>query len=568
MSASAPHQRLSTRLALALLFVGLAPVIGAGFLGVRAVKRDAIRNAEERLAQAAEMTLELVEDAIGRARDTLRNVGVLLGEELAESPANVTAAAVREQLVGSLASRVEPPDQFLELAYFNAKPFVGQRTLSIANVQQARIQEVQLLSPESLVKNSALASELLGSVLVNVAKSGNEDVREENLFLYEDLPTLRISTPVQESNGQLGALVGFIDFAAVEKRIERTFGDRFFVTVDDADGTPLFECGDGNQFGEGRPSRSAVRDGSWVVTVHEPHALAFDPADRAQDRVLDWALAAALLATCLALFLASRLTRPIAVLHEAAERMAAGDLSARARLQRGDEIGRLGESFDRMAESLERLDSAKESFVGNVSHELRSPLTALQASLANVTDGILGPLNEAQRVALDRAQGQTRRMGSIVETLLELVRLDAGSVKLQRTETDLAQLARGVAKDLSVEGESRIHVSGAGSVACDSGLARRALENLVENALKFGPADGNVQLIVDGPTCTVRDEGLGFEDETLFERFSQGQVRGVKSSGTGLGLAIVARIAALHGGTLQTVGGVDGGVTLNLGEQA
>ena len=550
---------LFIRLTCAFLLVGLVPVVGAGWLGIRATQRQGEERAGERLEEIAEVVALLAEEAVARAMGLLKNVGVLLAKELEARPLALDAGPANRRLVETLASRVDPPDQFLELAYFNATRLQGQRSSQIASVSQV----VSPLGQSTEQREEARRMELVHSELVHVPKKTGQVFRDPSLSTYEYQVSLRFSVPVAEPGGR-GALVGYIDFRMLRDLVEETFGANYRVVVSDSLGKDLLAVGipEGLDLGEAK----YATQGAWSVRVKEPMARAGAPLKAAKRRVMRWTLAAVALAILLSVLLSTWITKPVAVLHGAAERMAAGDLTARANLDRGDELGRLGMSFDRMADAMQQLDQAKEAFVGNVSHELRSPLTALVASIANVTDGVLGGLNPAQEKALKRAKDQAGRMGEMVEVMLTLARLDAGQGELSRVPTDLSELAQTLVLSWAQADRSRIEVSGSGHASCDPTLARRALENLIANGLKFGPGAGKIRVLVQDGQIAVQDDGPGIDDARLFERFHQGMEGGVKASGTGIGLSIVARIASLHGGRVWSSKDQGSEVTIRFGE--
>jgi len=206
-----------------------------------------------------------------------------------------------------------------------------------------------------------------------------------------------------------------------------------------------------------------------------------------------------------------------------------------------------------MAAALEQLDDAKSDFIANVSHELRTPLTSMRLSLANLTDGVAGPLEDRQAVALHRIQSDAERLIKLVDDLLAMARLEAGVEHVASIELDLAELARAVAsslESLASERDVRIVVTGDGRALADSSMLTRVLTNLVDNAIKFSPDGGQVSVEVGDDVLCVRDQGPGLESETMFERFRQGDAEGVKNRGAGLGLSIVKKLVELCGGTI------------------
>jgi signal transduction histidine kinase len=249
--------------------------------------------------------------------------------------------------------------------------------------------------------------------------------------------------------------------------------------------------------------------------------------------------------------------------------MAGGDLAARARLQRRDEIGALGEAFDQMAASLQRLDQAKSDFVGTVSHELRTPLTSLRTTLDNLGDGLLGELQPRQREALQRAQGEVERLRAIVRDTLQLARLEAGAEPLRAAACDLGAVVGNAVEALAGAAAARsvqIEVHGHGRCRGDAELLQRVAANLLENAIKFSPEGGRVTVELGDGLLRVCDQGPGFTTDRPFDAFVQGASAGVKNPGVGLGLAIVRRLVRLHGGEVTAQSDHGGVVTVRLPE--
>lgn len=270
------------------------------------------------------------------------------------------------------------------------------------------------------------------------------------------------------------------------------------------------------------------------------------------------------------LLISRGLTAPIHGLAAATERMNSGDLSARAPVHGNDEIGLLARQFNRMAEALESTFTALAAerdalrrFIADASHELRTPITALRT----FQDLLLGNAAQdaaAQREFLLEGQVQIDRLERITGHLLNLSRLDGGLVELALADHDLGELVAAVAASLRpVAQERKIDLSCAlppqpTLVCCDRSQIETALINLLDNALKFTPAGGQVQVGVDSAGAQVKlwvhDNGPGIEaDEAshLFDRFYRG--RNATCVGSGLGLAIVQSIVHAHGGEVAVV---------------
>jgi signal transduction histidine kinase len=197
-----------------------------------------------------------------------------------------------------------------------------------------------------------------------------------------------------------------------------------------------------------------------------------------------------------------------------------------------------------MLDTLERARENERRFVADASHELRTPLTALRGNAEYVARHGADP--EVVRELEDDAI----RLSALLDDLLALAREDAAEAGPSEP-VDLDALARQV-----VDGDPRVALVGhGGRVRGDGAALRRALENLVENARKHGPADGPITVALDGTRVSVSDEGPGLDPDQAahaFERFWRGP--DARGEGSGLGLAIVRAIAERHGGSVDVHG--------------
>lgn len=277
---------------------------------------------------------------------------------------------------------------------------------------------------------------------------------------------------------------------------------------------------------------------------------------------------AMLIAATLGLLVSRRLSEPLRELTEVAGQMSSGDLSIRAPIRGRDEIGELAGQFNQMAERLEvnftDLASERDAlrrFIADASHELRTPITALKGFNELLQDAAADdPAARAEFLA--ESQVQINRLEWVTSNLLDLSRLDAGLVELERADHDTKDLLAAVASGFRTAAQER----GIGlsvrfpkppvQLHCDRARMELALSNLLDNALKFTPSGGQVALgaLREGSHLHiwVRDTGVGIAPEDLphiFERFYRG--RNSHGEGSGLGLAIVQSIIQAHGGRLR-----------------
>jgi signal transduction histidine kinase len=275
-----------------------------------------------------------------------------------------------------------------------------------------------------------------------------------------------------------------------------------------------------------------------------------------------WAIAsviAIMLAAAAGWLFSRRLSKPIVALTDVTARMAEGDLSTRANMVRDDETGTLARSFNEMADRVEATVATLRRFVGDAAHELHTPLTALRTDLELVADTD----DPAARLdLLDRAQAQVTRLATLTSGLLDLSRIEAEAARPKRQPIDLA----GLVQELSEVYASRAEQAGIAfsldapdgpvTVQGNEEQLRRALGNLLDNAIKFTPAGGQVGVALRRADTAielqVEDSGIGVPEDDLpqlFGRFHRGR-NASTYPGNGLGLAIVRAIVETHGGSV------------------
>jgi len=305
-----------------------------------------------------------------------------------------------------------------------------------------------------------------------------------------------------------------------------------------------------------------------------------DSLERRAAALIGSASLALVLSAALALLLARLIARPVESVTKAATRVADGDLSVRIPLQRAgvtaSETSRLAQSFNAMADSLERSERTRKDMVADVAHELRTPLTVMRGRLEAMEDGVT-PLDLGEVRDL---HAQVLVLTRLVEDLRTLSLADAGQLSLQMQRVDLSALARSVVSAHTVRARERdvaLTVTATAEVITmgDPDRLTQVMVNLLDNALRHTPAGGSVELHVggdaDGTVIEVRDSGPGIppgEEQRIFDRFVRTDSSRARSGGgTGLGLAIVNTIVALHDGTVRAWNSSSGGAvfTVRLG---
>ncbi|MEC7810369.1 MAG: ATP-binding protein [Actinomycetota bacterium] len=260
------------------------------------------------------------------------------------------------------------------------------------------------------------------------------------------------------------------------------------------------------------------------------------------------------LAALVGWWISRRTLRPLRRVGEAAQAIAGGRLDTRLIRQSDPDLNRLSESFNEMAKALEERIHRDARFASEVSHELRSPLTTLKASVG-VLESRKDELSDPSQTALDLLSRDLERFNRLVSELLEISGYDAGAASLELEEVNLYQFIRAATRnDDSIEyalpenAESLV-------INVDKRRLARALSNLLDNANRYGTGPTAIEVFTteDSIRIAVEDNGPGISNEErkiIFDRFSRGSVGGQRGDdgGTGLGLSLVQEDARLHGG--------------------
>lgn len=276
------------------------------------------------------------------------------------------------------------------------------------------------------------------------------------------------------------------------------------------------------------------------------------------------AVVAGLLALGMVQFLARGMTSPLREMARAAHAMGRGDYSQRVVATSRDEVGELARTFNKMSSELAEVDRVRKDLIANVSHELRTPISALQAVLENLIDGVEPPEPETLQTMLL----QVERLGRLVTQLLDLSKLESGTVPLDRRPFELRPVIEQAARESSLNAaqtdgkKTRVSVMVEPDdlmVTGDAERVHQVLANLLDNALRHSPAGGSVTVHAsaeDGRSrIEVTDEGPGLpegEATRVFERFYRSDAaRTAAEGGSGLGLAIARWIVELHDGDIR-----------------
>ncbi len=270
-------------------------------------------------------------------------------------------------------------------------------------------------------------------------------------------------------------------------------------------------------------------------------------------------------ALLLGLFLFRQIVSPVRAVTGAAQRIAAGDLEQRVPVAGDDEVGQLARSFNQMADALAADRQLRRNMIADIAHELRTPLSVMQANLEAMVDGVLPA--DAQEIA--SLHDETLLLTRLVSDLRLLSLAEAGQLKLERAPTDLGELVRRVVDPLRVQAEtSQIAVvtevlPGVPTISADGDRIAQVLGNLIHNALRYTPAEGRITVRTAphredggalGALVEVSDTGSGIAPDELpfvFDRFYRADKSRTRASGgSGMGLAIARQLVEAHGGRI------------------
>jgi two-component system sensor histidine kinase BaeS len=252
------------------------------------------------------------------------------------------------------------------------------------------------------------------------------------------------------------------------------------------------------------------------------------------------------------------IVRRLDQLRIASERLSSGQLDARVPPGGPTELAHLAKAFNAMADNLEHTFDSRRELVAWASHDLRAPISSLQAMLEAIEDRVVEPEHYLQSL-----QGQVRLLSVLVDDLFELACIDAGAMTLDVEVTDLGELVRSVAHRHDAELRAKglrleVDVRGsANTAACAPDKIERVVSNLVVNSLRYTPAGGRVVVSVTSAAgasfITVEDSGVGIAPEAVarvFEPFYRADAARTPSDGSGLGLAIAKGLIEAHGGRI------------------
>jgi two-component system sensor histidine kinase CpxA len=321
--------------------------------------------------------------------------------------------------------------------------------------------------------------------------------------------------------------------------------------------------------------------GYYIMVDKLPRRSSVPPFSRLlNSRFLSFRLLAIfIVASIFCYWLAWYLTAPARKLRTATRQFASGDLTTRVGPYLGgrkDELSQLGQDFDLMAERIEALVNAQHRLVGDISHELRSPLARLNVALELARQRA----GEEAGGALDRIERESERLNELIGHLLTLTRLESGGENIIKTPVELDRLVNDIADDADFEARTRncqvkVVQSEAVKINGMEEMLRRAIENVIRNAVRYTSEGSEIEINLslsrgdqNQAIITVRDYGPGVQEDqlpNLFRPFYRvDDSRNRQSGGTGIGLAITEKAVLLHGGNVSALNAADGGLIVKI----
>ena len=257
------------------------------------------------------------------------------------------------------------------------------------------------------------------------------------------------------------------------------------------------------------------------------------------------------------------ITKPLRKMSQITKEYATGDFSKRIEVKGTNELSELGHAMNSMAQSLSALEYSRRSFVANVSHELKTPMTTIGGFIDGILDGTISRDEEERYLKI--VSNEVKRLARLVSSMLNLSKIEAGELSLNLKKVDISKLIFDTL--LSFEqliNNKSIDIRGLDTmdsikVNADEGLLGQVLYNLIDNAVKFTEEGGYIDVCTEKShnitTVTITNSGAGVpadEIERIFERFYKvDKSRGLDTKSTGLGLYIVKSIVEMHGGTVE-----------------
>ncbi|HIZ10863.1 MAG TPA: HAMP domain-containing histidine kinase [Candidatus Eubacterium faecavium] len=262
-------------------------------------------------------------------------------------------------------------------------------------------------------------------------------------------------------------------------------------------------------------------------------------------------------------YLTKRMFTPLQQMSKAAKQFAAGDFSYRVKVEGEDELADLGHAFNDMADALNVLEGSRRSFVSNVSHELKTPMTSISGFIDGILDGTIP--KEKQDYYLGIVSGEVKRLSRLVVSMLNMSKIESGDLEMKPSNYDISDQIIHILLTFEQKIENKnIDIRGLDEfkptyIVADPDMIYQAIYNLVDNAVKFTNEGGYIEVrLKDSDTqieLSIKNSGTGIKAEDLsrvFERFYKAdKSRSLDAKGAGLGLYLVKLMIEMHGGRVS-----------------
>ena len=311
----------------------------------------------------------------------------------------------------------------------------------------------------------------------------------------------------------------------------------------------------------GVPIFNDAGDVIGVVLVHSPVKGINEAISQGIIILVISIVLALIVAVILSVVLSLSFTRPLAAMKKTALRLANGEYTVKTNIQQNDEIGELANTLDILSHRLEtasheseNLETMRQEFVANISHELRTPITVIRGSLEALLDKVITDPSKVTEYNLQMLK-ESKYLERLVGDLLDLSRLQSTDFAIDKTEVSICDIIDDVTRSaihLTKKKDIRIETrkdEGNCKILGDYGRLRQMIMIILDNAIKFSPNNETVNIVLENGTLYIKDKGSGIPEEDLpyiFERFYKARPEQNKT-GTGLGLAISKKIAERHG---------------------
>ncbi len=321
-----------------------------------------------------------------------------------------------------------------------------------------------------------------------------------------------------------------------------------------------------------------IPDAHWGLVVKMDQTEAYQAVRQLGDLLIVTIFIISVLIIFLAFYLARRLNEPILMLVSTADKIRAGDLSQRAPVMSMDEIGQLATAFNAMADELEKIDQMKSEFVLLTSHQLRTPATAVKGFIAMLLDNYAGPISSKQKELAKAAYAENERQISVINSILDVARLEAGDLTLTKGTHDIRTII-----DASAAGQAPLAAAQSQKLEIkklkhpvelmvDAQKLQLVIDNLIHNAIKYSPRDTAITVSIENlpkhVLIHVKDQGIGIATKDLprlFRRFSRiAGPQTAKVQGAGLGLYLADKLVTMHGGKISVVSHPGKGTTFTI----